>query len=111
MVEKYLETVVSSLLPSFLVVNDGRSPDFVVSSQFVWKSGVQTGPDSDGYRCQTNVRWKKRRACKAMGNAGDCDELEHKGSLQWGADAAGGTNSSGLLDHLSFFRKTRNTKF
>lgn len=34
MVAKYLETVVSSLLPSFLVVNDGRrSPDLVVSSQ------------------------------------------------------------------------------
>ena len=33
MVAKYLETVISSLLPSFLVVNNGRSPDFVVSSQ------------------------------------------------------------------------------
>ena len=103
MVAKYLETVVSSLLPGFLVVNDGRSPDFVVSLQFVWKLGVQMGPDSDNYRCQTSVRWKKRCACEAMGNAGGCDKLEHKGSLQWGADAAGGTASSGLLDHLRFF--------
>lgn len=55
MVAKYLETVVSSLLPSFLVVNNGRrSPDFVVSSQWAWKLGVQMGPDSDGCRCQTN---------------------------------------------------------
>ena len=34
MVAKYLETGVSSLWPSVLVVNDGRrSPDLVVSSQ------------------------------------------------------------------------------
>lgn len=61
------------------------------------------GPDSDGCRCQTNKLGGRGVLVKQCGMLGTLAELEHRGSLQWGADAASGPASSRLLDHLSFF--------